>query len=130
MNNHPLIIGGKDDTMSHFEDGIIFNLSSEHFEKCHATSYNIKMLEKRANAASLVLNHNTLWVVGGTGGYHSNDTKTSTEFITVDLPVERGPYLPFTITGKLQGHPYQIELFKMIRMTLFLAQSGGRLFLA
>ena len=75
------------------------------------------MMEKRAQASSVVINatkvlkssfwnwpnppicKSFLWVVGGSGGFqHSSDAKTSTEFISIDLPPIRGPYLPFTIT--------------------------------
>ena len=52
------------------------------------------LLQKRANAASVVLDHDTLWVVGGESGF---DDLNSTEFISLyQSPIE-GPILPFTI---------------------------------
>ena len=52
------------------------------------------MLEKRASAASIVLNHNMLWIVGG----HNGDAPLqSSEFIQLGQPTVKGPDMPFTM---------------------------------
>ena len=53
------------------------------------------MLHRREAAASVVLNENTLWIVGG----HDGDVDlNTTEFITLDKGPIRGPDLPFTVS--------------------------------
>ena len=63
----------------------------------------MKMIEKRVGvgAASVALDQNTLWIVGGEDE-HLNDlrsTCSSTEFIKLGQPSVKGPDLPFTICG-------------------------------
>ena len=55
----------------------------------------IKMIEKRANAASVALDQSTLWIVGGWNG---NNDLSATEFIKLGQPSVKGPDLPFTIS--------------------------------
>ena len=54
----------------------------------------MKLLQKRTGAGSVVLDHETLWVVGGETGIE--DLK-STEFISLHKPSVEGPMLPFSI---------------------------------
>ena len=54
----------------------------------------MKMIEERDSAASVVLDQNTLWVVGGYNG----NRLCSTEFIKLGQPSAKGPDLPFTIS--------------------------------
>ena len=56
----------------------------------------MKMIEKRQDAASVALDESTLWIVGGFGNNGNNDLR-STEFIKLDQPSAKGPDLPFTI---------------------------------
>ena len=60
---------------------------------------NNKMLEKRASAASIVLNNSTLWVVGGEeetdNVRYISDTS---EFITFEYTPIWGPSLPFSVS--------------------------------
>ena len=56
-----------------------------------------KMIEKRSYAASVALDQNTLWIVGGRDE-HFNDLR-STEFIKLGQPSVKGPELPFRIFG-------------------------------
>ena len=53
-----------------------------------------KMIEKRAGAASVVLNPYGLWIVGGQNGYDLS----STEFIKLGQPSVKGQDLPFSIS--------------------------------
>ena len=85
VSGQPLICGG----YNAYED--------EYFQDClnlgHSNNQ-MDLLQKRANAASVVLDNGTLWVVGGESGF--NDLQ-STEFISLyQCPIE-GPMLPFTI---------------------------------
>ena len=66
----------------------------------------MKMIEKRAGAASVVLDQSTLWIVGGWNGRVTvnntidlNDVHSSTEYIKLGQPSVKGPDLPFTICG-------------------------------
>ena len=54
----------------------------------------MKMIEKRRGAASVVLDQHTLWIVGG---YNGRNILSSTEFIKMDQPSVNGPDLPFGI---------------------------------
>ena len=58
----------------------------------------MKMIEKRSYAASVALDQNTLWIVGG---YNGRNELSSTEFIKLGQRSSRGvfegPDLPFTI---------------------------------
>ena len=54
-----------------------------------------KMIEKRAGAASVVLNPYGLWIVGGQLYYDLS----STEFIKLGQPSVKGRDLPFRIYG-------------------------------
>ena len=56
----------------------------------------MKMIEKRSFAASVALDQNTLWIVGGNNGRKS---LKSTEFIKFDQPSVKGRDLPFTISN-------------------------------
>ena len=54
----------------------------------------MKLLQKRTGAGSVVLDHETLWVVGGETGME--DLK-STEYISLHKPSVEGPLLPFSV---------------------------------
>ena len=63
----------------------------------------INMTEPRLFASSIVLNQNTLWIVGGEKGKRTNRTyQNTTEFISIDSNQEinhkQGPTLPFGIS--------------------------------
>ena len=53
----------------------------------------MKMIEKRSAAASVALDQNTLWIVGGYNG----NILSSTEFIKLGQPSVKGRDLPFKI---------------------------------
>ena len=60
-------------------------------------SIKMNMLNKRTSASSVVLNQNTLWIVGGRDGEF--DHLCSTEYVKLgQLPVQ-GPELPFKISS-------------------------------
>ena len=85
LSGQPIICGG-------------YNVQEdEYFRDClnlGIPKNKMDLLQKRANAASVVLDHDTLWVVGGESGF---DDLKSTEFISLyQSPIE-GPILPFTI---------------------------------
>ena len=87
INNKPIICGGNYYS-EYFEDGFVLAQPQKKF----------KLTEKRADAASLLLNKNTLWVVGGESDLHV-PLKT-TEFIKFQeetFHVTKGPNLPFSI---------------------------------
>ena len=61
------------------------------------------MTQRRLFASSVVLNQNTLWIVGGENGPRKNRTyQDTTEFISIDSNQEishkKGPTLPFGIS--------------------------------
>ena len=87
IQNKPIVCGGKDDVWNYFQDCLVITDSFRSFN----------MREKRAQAASVVIDEDKLLVIGGSGGFHSNDAKTSMEIVTLDQPPVQGPYLPFTI---------------------------------
>ena len=71
---------------------------------------NMKMLEKRTEASSVVLNYNTLWIVGGVDGIGNLYSRSmaflegagalnSTEFIKLEQSSVKGPTMPFSIYG-------------------------------
>ena len=79
IQNKPIICGGK--------------FYSDFYKDCFVLGHpNLKfqMLEERRWPASIVFNQYSLWIVGGV------DSNTS-EFISLDLPPEKGPEFPFTI---------------------------------
>ena len=90
IQNKPVICGGRN---------INGRKQCEALEDCHViqptkTKLN-NMLQRREAAASVVLNQNTLWIVGG----HDGDVDlNTTEFITLDEGSIRGPDLPFTVS--------------------------------
>ena len=59
------------------------------------------MTEKRAFAASLITNENSLWVTGGywSGGGDEDNFLSSTEYVTKNGESVRGPELPLTLAG-------------------------------
>ena len=67
----------------------------------------INMTEPRLYASSVVLNKNTLWIVGGRKGRISISTNT-TEFISINSNQEinliKGPTLPFGISNHCMIH--------------------------
>ena len=54
------------------------------------------MIEKRSHAASVALDQNTLWIVGGQRRLFGN-VLSSTEFIKLGQPSVKAQDLPFTI---------------------------------
>ena len=56
----------------------------------------VTMTEKRAFAASLITNENSLWVTGGGG---EDYLLSSTEYITKNGDTVRGPELPLALAG-------------------------------
>ena len=54
----------------------------------------MKMIEKRRDAASVALDQITLWIVGG---FNGNNSLNSTEFIKLGQPSVKGRDLPFRI---------------------------------
>ena len=74
----------------------------------------INMTEPRLYASSVVLNKNTLWIVGGRKGRISISTNT-TEFISINSNQEinliKGPTLPFGISNHCMIHYNSSAIF-------------------
>ena len=58
----------------------------------------IKLLERRQEAACIVLNQNKMWITGGNTWITGGSTNT-TEFISLDERPTKGPNLPFQISN-------------------------------
>ena len=81
VDGKPLICGGDD---AKNDECYMITKSS--------TSFISKMNTKRAYAASVVLNNNILWVLGGSDGLFSH--LSSTEYIQIGIGSSTGPELP------------------------------------
>ena len=59
----------------------------------------IQMLEKRSWTSGIVLNYpkKTLWITGGLSEVNAGKGQSTSEFIYLDKPAEKGPDLPFEI---------------------------------
>ena len=73
-------------------------------QDCVAIGYpdlKIQMLEKRSWTSGIVLNYpeKTLWITGGLSERKAGRGHSSSEFIYLNKPAERGPDLPFEIHG-------------------------------
>ena len=87
LQNSPIVCGGRDGQFKVSQDCVVIGQQPE-----------MKMIEKRQWAASVVLlDQSTLWIVGGTDERY-NDLRT-TEFIKLGQPSVKGPDLPFTISN-------------------------------
>ena len=85
LQKTPIVCGGWDgNNYINYDDCVVIGKPEK----------NIKMLEERTGAASVVLNQTTLWVVGGNA-----IQQPSTEFIRLGQPSVAGPVLPFTISN-------------------------------
>ena len=87
INETPVLCGGKD-YPEYYDSCIVFG----------QTKTSIKLKEPRSQAASVMLNKKTLWILGGvtTGG----SRLSSTEFITLDPATSvNGPALPKELYG-------------------------------
>ena len=82
----PLICGGF--------NGKTRNTLDDCIAIAHPNLKNTKMLEKRRWIVGIVLDHPSkrFWVTGGV-------SKSTTEFVYLDKPSEKGPDLPFTISN-------------------------------
>ena len=87
LQKSPIVCGGIDNNLDYPQECVVIGQPDK----------KIKMLEKRSDAASVVLNKTTLWVVGGNDG---KNALSSTEFIKIDQPSANGPVLPFSIYGR------------------------------
>ena len=84
LQNSPIVCGGRDGQIKVSQDCVVIGQQPE-----------MKMIEKRRDAASVALDQNTLWIVGG---YNGRNELSSTEFIKLDQPSVKGRDLPFTIS--------------------------------
>ena len=82
LQNSPIVCGGKNEIWNDSQDCVVIGQPKR------------KMIEKRSGAASVAIDQNTLWIVGGQNG---NDLR-STEFIKLGQPSVKGPDLPFAIS--------------------------------
>ena len=82
LQNSPIVCGGEDGNYSISRDCVVIG----------QPEIEMKMIEKRKYAASVALDQNTLWIVGG-----SNESRRlrSTEFIKLGQPSVKGRDLPF-----------------------------------
>ena len=90
IQNTPIVCGGEDNKFSISGDCVVIG----------QPEMEMKMIEKRSLAASVALDQNTLWIVGGWNGHTVNNTKfihSSTEFIKLGQPSVKGPDMPFRI---------------------------------
>ena len=86
LQNLPIICGGEN----------IMDGNLKVYQDCVAIGQpemEMKMIEIRSGAASVALDQNTLWIVGGFNG----NRLSSTEFIKLGQPSVKGRDLPFTI---------------------------------
>ena len=83
LQTSPIICGGLDERSSVSQNCVVIG----------KPELETKMIEKRAGAASVVLNPYGLWIVGGFNEY-DNDL-SSTEFIKLGQPSVKGRDLPF-----------------------------------
>merc|ERR1711963_1378293 len=88
IQNKPVIFGGSNGLMSRIKDGFFIRNKSP-------ISKPIKMMEERYGASAVVLNDDTLWIVGGANG---TQDLSSSEFVTLKGST-KGPFLPFTVYG-------------------------------
>ena len=90
-----LICGGYKKNSGETSSNVCFILD-KYSSKLFAT-----MIEKRAFAASLITNENSLWVTGGywSGGGDEDNFLSSTEYVTKNGESVRGPELPLTLAG-------------------------------
>ena len=65
----------------------------------------------RAGSAAVVLNHTTLWVVGGTNGENNDDSKYTSEFVSLKKYSIQGPKLPFTVYAHCMVKYNEDEIF-------------------
>ena len=86
LQNSPIVCGGWDAQDNISRDCVVIG----------QPEMEMKMIEKRQWAASVALEQNTLWIVGGRDEY-SNDL-ISTEFVKLGQPSVKGRDLPFTIS--------------------------------
>ena len=86
LQNSPIICGGYDKMDYTTRDCVVIGQPE------------MKMIEKRVDAASVALDPCTLWIVGGRKGFLGN-ALNSTEFIKFGQPSVKGPDLPFAIEG-------------------------------
>ena len=82
LQNSPIVCGGF--MVDHESPGFVIG----------QPEMEIKMIEERIGAASVVLNQSKLWIVGGCNYDHDLN---STEFVKLSEPSVKGPDLPFTI---------------------------------
>ena len=86
LQNSPIVCGGRDEQN--------YSRISKDCVVIGQPEMEMKMIEKREDAASVALDQSTLWIVGGSNGW--NDLN-STEFIKLGQPSVKGRDLPFTI---------------------------------
>ena len=84
LQNSPIVCGGYDEKYNDSRDCVAIGQPE------------MKMIEKRCNAASVAIDQSTLWIVGGWNGRNHS---SSTEFIKLGQPSIKGPNLPFRISG-------------------------------
>ena len=95
LQNSPIVCGGSQNVFNFSQDCAVIG----------QPEMEMKMIEKRSLAASVALDQNTLWIVGGWNGHtvnntiNINDIHSSTEFIKFGQPSVIGPDLPFRIFG-------------------------------
>ena len=85
LQNSPVICGGDYGIFSYSKDCVVIG----------QPKMEMKMIEKRSDAASVMLNQGTLWIVGG----HNGSRLKSTEYIKFGQLSVNGPDLPFKICG-------------------------------
>ena len=89
LQKSPIICGGW-----HRYDGWCLDLLSKNCGVIGKPEMEMKMIEKRNAAASVVLNQTNIWIIGGMNRF---SPLSSTEFIKIGQPSIKGPDLPFTI---------------------------------
>ena len=111
LQKSPIVCGGCDGEYKFSQDGVVIGQPEKQ----------IKMLEKRRSAASVVLDQKTLWVVGGQQDIRDIQFRddryaydlSSTEFIKMDQISVKGPDLPFCIKEHSMIHYEEKSIFNL-----------------
>ena len=92
LQNLPIVCGGEDSQENVSQNCVVIG----------KREIELEMIEKRSYAASVALDQNTLWIVGGKDELDGD--LRSTEFIKLGQPSVKGRDLPFTIINHSMIH--------------------------
>ena len=110
LQNSPIVCGGRDKQLKILQDCVVIGQEWRFFSSLlnflnlgfalnrflRFLRPEIRMIEKKINAASVALDQSTLWIVGGRDEFYN--ALTSTELIKLGQPSVKGSELPFKIS--------------------------------